>query len=232
MENMDQEITLDIRDILNVIKKRAKLIVIITLAATLISGVLSFFVIKPTYEASISIVVGKDLNQNGQRVQYDNNDIMMYQNLLKTYAKIAGSRTVAEKTINQLNLDITPEDLLNSVTITPQTDTQILEIKVQNKSPNTAMEIVNTLSNQFIDESKRIYPDGNVQIIDSAALPNKPVKPNKMLNIAIAFLLGLMVSIGISFLLEYMDNTIKTETDVERYLGLPVVGIIPKNDEH
>lgn len=231
MENMEQEMTLDIRDIFDVLRKRAKLIITVTLAATLLSGIVSFFVIKPTYEAGISIVIGKTPAQNGEKVQYDYNDIMMYQNLIKTYAKIAGSRTVAERTVKELKLNVTPEQLLNSVTITPQADTQILEIKAQDKSPSIAMGIVNSLSREFIAESKRIYPDGNVQIIDSAALPKDPVKPRKILNVAAAFLLGLMVSVGMSFLLEYMDNTIKTETDVERYLGLPVVGIIPKNEE-
>jgi capsular polysaccharide biosynthesis protein len=94
-----------------------------------------------------------------------------------------------------------------------------------------AMITVNTLAQVFIDEATRIYPTGNVQIMDYAPLPDIPVSPNKKLNVAIAFLLGIMVSLGIIFLIEYMDNTIKTEDDIEKYLGLPVIGIIPKNLE-
>lgn len=229
MGNDQEEMTLDIGEIFEVIKKRKKIILIITLLSVIIASGLSFFVIAPTYESKISIVIGK--TPSGDKKQDEYSDIMMYQNLVKTYAKIAQSRVVAQETIDTLGLDVDAEILQKQVTITPQADTQIIEIKVQNKSPQDAMNIVNTLSETFIEESKRIYPDGNVQVIDKAVLPENPVKPNKKINIAISFFLGIMVSLGLAFLLEYMDNTIKTESDIERYLGIPVIGIIPKNNE-
>jgi capsular polysaccharide biosynthesis protein len=71
----------------------------------------------------------------------------------------------------------------------------------------------------------------NIQIIDTAELPEAPVKPNKLMNIAIATLLGFMLSTGVVFLVEYMDDTIKTPDDVQKYLGLSVVGTIPVFDE-
>ena len=64
--------------------------------------------------------------------------------------------------------------------------------------------------------------------MDRAIVPINPISPNKKLNLAIAFFLGLMISVGIVFLLEYLDSTIKTESDVEKYLDLPVLGVIPK----
>jgi capsular polysaccharide biosynthesis protein len=228
---MDQEMTLDLREIFEVIRKRIWIIVSITLAATLISGILSFFVIDPVYESKTSIIIGKEAQAPGQdeRVQY--NDIMMYQKLVKTYSEIAKSRLVAENTIKRLNIDITPEQLLQSITVTPQADTQIMVVKAENKKPEIAVSIANVLAQTFIEESQKLYPTGNIQIMDTASYPKGPIKPKKALNIAIAFFLGLMVSLGIVFLLEYMDNTIKTENDVEKYLDLPVLGIIPKNLE-
>ena len=62
-------------------------------------------------------------------------------------------------------------------------------------------------------------------------MPEKPVSPNKKMNIAIAFLLGLMVSVGLVFLLEYLDNTYKTKEQLEKELELPVLGVIPTLDE-
>ena len=62
-------------------------------------------------------------------------------------------------------------------------------------------------------------------------MPEKPIKPKKALNVAIAFFLGLMASVGLTFIIEYMDSTIKTEEDINKYLELPVIGIIPKNAE-
>jgi capsular polysaccharide biosynthesis protein len=104
-----------------------------------------------------------------------------------------------------------------------------MDLKVKNIVPIAAMNTVNVLADFFIQESKRIYPQGNIQIIDNAVLPKSPVSPNKKLNVAIAFFLGLMLSLGISFMMEFMDRTIKTEIDVEKYLDIPVIGIIPKN---
>lgn len=69
---------------------------------------------------------------------------------------------------------------------------------------------------------------GDIRIIDSALVPDEPIKPNKKLNLAIGGILGLMLGIMLVFFMEYMDNTIKTTEDVERYLGLPVIGLIPK----
>ena len=65
--------------------------------------------------------------------------------------------------------------------------------------------------------------------MDKAQIPNYPIKPQKTLNVAIAFVMGLMVSVGIVFLMEYLDTTIKTEKDIEHYLGLSVIGTIPSH---
>lgn len=225
---MYEENTLELREIIDIIKKRKKLIILITLSFIIISGVFSFFVLPPTYEASVSVLIGK-LPNDQQQIQY--NDVMMYQKLLKTYSEIAKSRLVAEKTIKSLNKNITFDEFKSCVTVTPQVDTQIMMIKVKSKDPKDAMVTVNALSFSFIEEAMKLYPTGNVQILDSAEIPDKPIKPNKKLNLAIAFVLGIMVSLGIIFLIEYMDNTIKTEEDVEKYINIPVIGIIPKCKE-
>jgi len=74
----------------------------------------------------------------------------------------------------------------------------------------------------------KIYTTGYVSVMDKAVLPDKPVKSNIKLNIAIAFFIGLMASIGLVFVLEYLDRTIKTEEEIEKYLDLPVIATIPR----
>lgn len=225
---MEEEITLDMGDFFRILKKRAKLIVIITAVCTLISGILSFFVIAPTYEAKTSIIVGK---LEGQEGNLQNNDVVMYQNLIKTYAKIGQSDRVAESASSKLKGDYTAEQIKKMVTVTPEQGTQILVIKAENRSGEEASRIINAVSEAFVEEAREVYPTGgNISIIDKAKVPEKPVKPKKALNVAIAFFIGLMASIGLTFVLEYMDSTIKTEDDVERYLGAPVIGIIPKTE--
>ncbi|MBC2582736.1 YveK family protein [Clostridium sp. DJ247] len=225
---MSEEMTLDLKDLFYIIRKRTKLILIITIACTLISGILSFFVIKPTYEVKTSIIIGKSDTDPNDKSQYNYNDIMMFQKLVKTYAEIAKSRAVAENASARLK-NISLDKIKSTVTVTPQADTQILELKVQNNNPQEAYLIMDAVTNAFVQESKRIYPTGNIQVMDGAQIPQKPIKPKKTLNLAIAFFIGLMASLGFTFILEYMDSTIKTEEDINRYLGIPVIGIIPKN---
>lgn len=223
---MEEEMTLDLGELLDIIKKRIKLIAIITIASTIVSGIFSLFFIKPTYEAKSSIIIGKVPESKNQSLEYS--DIMMYKQMIKTYSEIARSRTVAEKTIESLNLDLKPSELSKMVNITPMADTQIITIKVISKNPDEASRIANEVTKSFIDEATLKLPGGNLNIIDNAVAPEHPSKPNKKLNVAIAFVLGLMVSLGIVFVIEYMDKTIKTEDDVEKYIGLPVLGVIPK----
>lgn len=227
---MDEEITLDLRDFFYILRKRTKLIAGITIACTLVSGVLSFCVIKPTYQAQATIIVGKPQADQKNNAQY--NDVMMYQNLVKTYAEIAKSKDVAEKTVSKLNTNLTADQLEKIVNVTPQPGTQILSISATSNNPKEAAEIVDAVSKTFIDESKKVFPTGgDIQIMDTAKVPEAPIKPKKALNVAIAFFLGLMASVGLTFILEYMDSTIKTEDDINKYLELPVIGIIPKNVE-
>ncbi|AKN34184.1 capsular biosynthesis protein [Clostridium carboxidivorans P7] len=227
---MEEEISLDLYEFLHIIKKRIKLILLITILSTVVSGVLSYYVIKPTYEAKATIVIGKvNVGSNdNSRYQYD--DIMMFQNLAKTYAEIAKSTSVAESASARLK-NVSVNDILNNITVSPMANTQLIEFKAKNSSPQEAYLMIIAVYNSFIQEAKRIYPGQNIQVMDKVKMPEQPVKPKKLLNITIAFFMGLIVSIGIAFLLEYIDNTLKTEQDVNKYLNLPVIGTIPKDTE-
>ena len=88
-------------------------------------------------------------------------------------------------------------------------------------------EILENITNQFVILAKELVTNGNVKVIEEVQLPQNPVAPNKKMNIAIAFLLGLMVSVGIVFLLEYLDSTYKNKDQLERDLDIPVIGVIP-----
>jgi capsular polysaccharide biosynthesis protein len=224
-----QEIILGIRDIFKVIRTRILFIITITLLAALATGLYSNYYMKPIYESKISIVIGKTMDINGNS-QYDYNDIMMYQNLVKTYADIAQSRTVAMKAIEKLGYgdSITPEMIRDKITVTLKPNTQIIDLMVKDMEPEKSTIILNSIVASFIEESTRIYPNGNIQTIDEAVVPKTPVSPNVALNIIIASLLGLIMSIGLSFTFDHLDNTIKGKNDIDRYIGLPVMGIIPK----
>lgn len=227
MNEMEEQV-ISISEIFEALKKRWILIVSITLVATLISGILSFFVIKPTYEASTKVFVGKE---ESSLEGYNTNDIQMYQKLLQTYAETIKTNEVIQAAINNTNADLSVKDVKDSLTVTPIADTQILQIKYKNNDPEVAKSILENITNEFVILSKELVPNGNVRVIEAVQLPEDPVAPNKKMNIAIAFLLGLMVSVGLVFLLEYLDNTFKTKENLERELNIPVLGLIPSCDE-
>ena len=219
----DEEI-IKIEDIIDILIKRWKMILSITLIATLTAGIISFFVIAPKYEASTKVFIGKE---NTKDQNYNNSDIQMYQQLLKTYAGVITTNDLVEKAINTADLNITSEEVLGGLTVTPSANTQILEIEYISTDRVLSRDLVDAITTQFIETSKELIPNGNVKIIESVKMPESPVSPNKAMNIAIAFLIGLIISVGLAFLLEFMDNTFKTKEQLEQILGVPVIGAIP-----
>ncbi|NLI92063.1 MAG: lipopolysaccharide biosynthesis protein [Peptococcaceae bacterium] len=223
---MEQE--LDLLQYWEVLKKRWILVVMIPIMAGLISGIVSFYVIKPVYQASTTLIVGKKTTDNGTQQQLlDYNVLLANQQLAKTYGAIVKSRTVEENVIRILNLSIKPEQLDGKITVNPVKNTEVLEIAVQDENPYVAAQIANAITKEFSDKVIEIKKVDSVSILDKAVVPEVPVKPNKKLNVIIAFLIGFMCSIGSALLLEFLDNTLKTEKDVEKILELPVLGVIP-----
>ncbi|WP_297423425.1 YveK family protein [Clostridium sp.] len=229
-ENIRSEEFIRIEDIADILIKRWKMILSITLLTTLAVGIITFFVIAPKYEANTKVFIGKE-NTDSKDQNYNNSDIQMYQQLLKTYAEVIKTNALAEKAISASGLSITPKEILDNLTVTPTANTQILEIQYISKDRELSKEVLDAVTNQFIKTSTELIPNGNVKVIEPAELPENPASPNKKLNIAIAFLLGLMISVGLSFLLEFIDNTFKNKEQVEQMLGLPVIGAIPDDLE-
>jgi capsular polysaccharide biosynthesis protein len=132
--------------------------------------------------------------------------------------------------IEILDLNTTPSALSNQITVSNANNSQVVNISVQDEQAFLAVDIANTVAQVFQEEVKELMNVDNVNILSPAELPENPspVKPNKMLNMAIALVIGLMVGVGLAFLLEYLDTTIKTEHDVEELLGLPILGFVSK----
>ncbi|MBW9146114.1 lipopolysaccharide biosynthesis protein [Clostridium sp. CM027] len=210
----------------NIIKKRLLLVILVTIGAAVLSGVLSYFVITPSYKSDISVIIGKPESKSAAP-QDSYNDVIMYQKLVKTYSEFSKSRKVSEHVIKALKLNIEPNQLQGMISVAPKGDTEFLTITVKSKDPKEAMNIANQLAKSLKYISNDVKKVDNVQLLDEALQPTRPDSPNSKLNIAIAFFIGLMVSLGIAFLLEYLDNTVKSQEDIEKLTGLPVIGIIP-----
>ena len=215
---------LELREYWHIIRKRWLLVVLIPVIAVIISGVLSFFVIKPQYQATTTLLVNQKISNNTALQQ----DIAASQALVNTYTNIIKSENIESTVIANLHLHMTPAQVNSMVSVSSPNQSQVIQVDVTSPSYNEAMQIANGLASVFQQKAQVLMNVQNVQIIDKAlqqANPH-PVKPNKKLNLAIALILGLMVSIGLAFLLEYLDNRIRSEDDVRRYLNLPVLGTV------
>ena len=216
---------IDLREYFAIIKKRFWIIAIITVVAMVVSGVISFFMLSPVYESKSTLIVNTEKNEETQMITGD--QFSVSQKLAVTYGEIIKSRAVLESVISNLKLDSEYEDLVEKITVSPVKDTQIISISVQDTNPKKARDIANEIPKVFEKEVKRITKANDIQVIDKAILPENPIKPNKMMNVAIAAVLGMMIGLFVVFVLEYLDNKIKTPQDVEKHLDLPILGVIP-----
>lgn len=219
------EETISLRDLMETLKKRLRLIVLITVLAALISGLISFFILTPIYQASTQLLVNQ--SKNDQQM-YDFNQVQANLQLVNTYSVIIKSPAVLEKVIKELKLDMTTDTLNQKITVDSEQNSQVLNVSVQDPDPDKAVLIANKIAEVFKQEIVKIMNVDNVSILSKADLGKDmtPVKPKPLLNIAIAVVVGLMAGVGLAFLLEYLDNTIKSEQDIEKRLELPVLGMV------
>lgn len=226
MEKVEE---IDLREIFLILKKQAKIIVILPLVAMLTSVVLSLFVLTPIYRAETTLVVNMQV-QASNDVNGLNNSFRLSRELVPTYKELIISKKVTDK-VNKIIIketDISDVEEIEAVAnVESVGNTELMKISVDDKNPQLATLYANTLAQVFANEIPNIMNIDNVKIIDEAQVPEEPTKPNKKLNLAIAGVIGLLVALGMVFLGEFLDNTYKKEEDVKRELGLPVLGIIP-----
>ncbi|MBY6052617.1 YveK family protein [Cytobacillus firmus] len=217
------EETISLKELLQTLRKRLLLILSITFVAVLVSGIVSFYFLTPIYQSSTQFLVNQA--KDDQPV-YNPGEIQTNLQLINTYNVIIKSPAILDIVKNNLDLDMTTEQLNSKITVGSQKDSQVVAITVQDADPKMAADIANTTVSVFQKEIKEIMNVNNVSILAKAEVNSSPVKPNPYLNIAIAMVVGLMAGVGLAFLLEYFDNTVKDEQDIERNLDLPVLGVI------
>lgn len=217
---------MELKQYLKIICKRLWLIVLLPAIAGFASFYVSFYVLTPVYESNITLYVINKKADPQLAIAY--NDVMVGQQLVKDYRELVKSRTVTGSVIRELQLKgFTPESLAEKISVNSKNDTRIIEIRVQDQNPVRAKDIANEVGYEFINKVIDLMKVENVSIVDSAQTPSEPVKPKPTVNIAIAVFTALLAALGIVFLIEYLDDTIKTSEDVEKYLGLTVLGTIP-----
>ncbi|SFJ63713.1 MULTISPECIES: YveK family protein [unclassified Bacillus (in: firmicutes)] len=224
------EETISLKELFQVLRKRFAMILSITFGAAIISAIVSFFFMTPIYQSSTQILVNQK-KQEGAAIQF--NEVQTNVQLTNTYKVIIKSPVILDQVKEKLGLHITTQELNEKIEVANEKDSQVVTVTTQDKDPKVARDIANTTAEIFKVEVAKIMRVDNVTVLSKAEVAENqsPIKPRPMINIAIALVVGLMASVGLTFLLEYLDNTVKKEEDVEKLLGLPVLGIVARMDE-
>lgn len=203
---------INLKDLFITLKKRVWIILIITAFSTIAGAFYSAMnVPTPLYQTSSRIILGEKSDMNTLQV-------------------IIRDRTVLEKVIKQLALNQNPEELANQINVQRLDESQIVSISVVDIDPGRAAKIANTTAEVFKKEVPKIFNSDEVSILSSAEIQPNPINgdANGNRTIIIAFIFGIVAGIGFAFFLDSLDETIKSEKDVEAYLDLPVLGRISK----
>jgi capsular exopolysaccharide synthesis family protein len=211
------------------LRRRLWMIVACPIVAALAAGIVSFM-LSPVYEAHTALLVWPaNLGPADANAAPLNPD-----QIAKTYASLLKQPPLLEAVARELGLNLRPEDMAGQITVTPQVNTTILDVTVSDTNPARARDIANSLVDQLVLEVKDIKARNaastNARLSDvlwvasPATLPDRPVAPRKTLNVLFAFVAGLVLALGVAFLLEYLDQSIKTDEELTERLGLISMG--------
>jgi len=225
----DTEIEISIEQIFHIIFKRIGLVLLIPILAAVGTGLFSWFLLADVYQASSTVIVS---NQKASTdiSQLTVSDYNLNVQLVDSYSVICKTNRVLDQVIAELGLPMTTAQLSDKISVTSANKTEIIHIQVKDKDPVLAQSITNTMTGIFQKEVKEIMKMDNVQIIDEAPLPRIPVEPSRVRNVIIGALAGLVIGLGLAFLLEYLDRSVKSEEQVTAILGVPVLGSVPRID--
>lgn len=217
--------TITLQDILKIVREHLLFIMSFTLFVALVTAFISLFVLKPTYEAETQLLVNqKNIEQPYLGVQQVETDLR----LINTYNIIITSSAILSKVINKLDLDMTPEVLMEQITVSSANNSQVVNINVTDKNAELAVDIANTVAGVFQEEIQNLMTVDNVNILSVAKLDQQPepVAPNKTLYVVATSFIAFFLSAGFAIIIVSLDTTIKTEQDIEETVGLPIIGLI------
>lgn len=219
------EETISLQDLFATLKKHIWLIIGCMVAAVTVAAVISFLVLTPMYQASTQILVNQEKTE---ATAITAQDIQTNVQIINTYNVIMKSAAILGLVKEELNLPESTGQLSEKLTISSEQNSQVITLTVKDEDPFRAEDIANTTAQVFQTQIVDLMNVDNVNILAPANVGDNPspVEPSPTLNMAIAAVVGLMLGVGIAFLLEYLDTTVKSTQDVEDLTGYPVIGMI------
>ena len=223
MQNTDDIFEIDLKEVFGVILSRLWLILLCGIVLGAIGFCYSSFMLTPQYQSTTKVYI---LNkQNDDNVTYS--DLQMGTVLTKDYKELIKSRNVLEKVIADCGLEEKYGSLAGRVTVEPISDTRILAITVKDPDPETAKYLADEIRKVAAKHIKQVMDIEAVNVVEEANLPERPSGPSVKKWTLLGFLLGAFLCVGVVLVRFLLDDTIKTSEDVEKYLGLSTLAMIP-----
>lgn len=223
----DDEVEIDLLEIFHALKKKILLVLMVALIGGCIGAAYTQFLMTPLYSSTSSmLVLSKETTLTSLA------DLQLGASLTSDYTVLITSTPVLEQVVENLDLDMDAETLKRTVGINNPTDTRILEITVTNPDSTMAKKIVDEIANvssAYIGDKMEVIPP---KIIEIGKIATVRTSPSVKKNAALGFLLGLVACSAIVVVYAIMDDTIKTEEDIEKYLGVSVLAKVPDRKDY
>ena len=216
------EETIDLSKLFTILKKNMKYLIILPIVFLVLSMVITFVFMTPKYSSSTQVLVNQKETDNQMMAQQVQSNLQ----LVNTYSEIIKSPRILDKVSKNLKGKYSSKEISGMLTVSNQTESQILNIAVENESRETASKVANEIANVFSKDVSKIMNVDNVSILSKADTKGNQISPQPLVNSVVGIFLGLIVALIIIFLKEILDKRIKTEEDVAEILDLPVLGTI------
>lgn len=224
-QRYNEEIEIDLMEILMLLLHYAWMI---AMAAVIVGGAafaFSKFVITPTYESTTRILVLNRQDSGNGNLTYS--DLQLGSSLTKDYPELIQSRYVVEKVIDMFGLESTYEKFLSKIQVSTKSDSRIIDITITDPDPVLAKEIADALRDIAAERIVEVTDIQAVNKVDDANLPERPANPSVIKWTLIGFLLGGFLAAAVVLVRFLLDDTIKSSEDIEKYLHLSTLGLIP-----
>lgn len=221
-ENDSDEVVIDLGELFFVILSKLWLIIALFIVGVVASGLVTKFAITPKYSSASQIFI---LTQTTSVTSLA--DIQMGEQLTVDFEILAKSRPVVEAVIDELNLDMTYEELVGIITTENPNNTRILKLYVEHPDAQMACDVANALADATAEQVANVMDTDRPNVVERAVVAKNPSSPSLLKNIAIGGLAGISLALLIVILGYVLDDTIKTEEDVQRYLDLHTLASLP-----
>lgn len=229
-----EEAVLSFKDILGVLRKNLIFIIITCLVFSLGSFFVTNFLVTKHYTSTISLYVETvDLQPDSQNSAIYSLNMQNYAlKLVNTYIRMLDTNTFYTKLATELNDKYTPDELSKMISYKSDETTEVFDVSVVSESPTESKVIADTIAEVAPETISNLKSNAKLKVCDEAQLPTKPSSPSLSRNVIIAFAIGLLLALAVSFIRHFLDKKIKYEDEMTTILDIPVLAAIPSFDTY